>query len=49
MKLRRKSLDIDTVPEGHMGAFAGSDGRYALRSTVEVHKVIRAWEKCHDA
>jgi hypothetical protein len=44
MKLRRKGLDIDTVDERHSGPFAGSHGRYLLRSPIAVLKVLRARE-----
>jgi hypothetical protein len=45
MKLRRMGLDIDTVDERHSGPFAGSHGRYLLRSPITVLKVLRAGEK----
>jgi hypothetical protein len=48
-RLRRQGVAIETITEVHAGAYAGTHARYVLRSTVEVHKVIRAREKCHDA
>lgn len=36
-KLKRiYGVNIETVPEGHGGEFAGRHGRYILRSTVRV-------------
>ena len=35
-KLRRAGLNIETKDEAHSGAFAGTHGRYVLRSRVEV-------------
>jgi hypothetical protein len=34
-KLRRRGLDIATITEHHDGPFAGTHGRYILRSKVE--------------
>jgi hypothetical protein len=44
MKLRRKGLDIETADERHSGPFAGSHGRYVLRSSITVLKLLRAGE-----
>jgi hypothetical protein len=44
MKLRRMGLVIETVDERHSGPFAGSHGRYLLRSPITVLKVLRAGE-----
>jgi hypothetical protein len=35
-KLRRAGLTIDTIDERHGGAFAGTHGRYVLRSRVRI-------------
>jgi hypothetical protein len=34
-KLRRRGIDITTLAEHHDGPFAGTHGRYILRSKVE--------------
>jgi hypothetical protein len=47
LKLRRKGLDIDTLDERHSGPFAGSHGRYVLRSPITVLKLLRAGEAHH--
>ena len=41
-KLRRAGVDVDTIPEGHAGAYAGRHARYVLRSPVEVLAVVGA-------
>lgn len=35
-RLRGRGIDIETIHEGHRGAFAGRHGRYLLKSTIEV-------------
>jgi hypothetical protein len=35
-KLRRAGLTIETIDESHGGAFAGTHGRYVLRSRVRI-------------
>jgi hypothetical protein len=45
MKIRRKGIVVETVDERHSGPFAGSHGRYVLRSPITVLKVLRAGEK----
>ncbi|WP_249688510.1 hypothetical protein [Microvirga sp. 3-52] len=47
MKLRRKGLDIETADERHSGPFAGSHGRYVLRPSITVLKLLRAGEAHH--
>jgi hypothetical protein len=34
-KLRRRGVDITTLTEHHDGPFAGTHGRYVLRSRVQ--------------
>ena len=36
LKLRKRGLQIETVPERHSGPFAGHHARYVLRSRIEV-------------
>ncbi|QRM31969.1 hypothetical protein JO965_13790 [Microvirga sp. VF16] len=48
-RLRRQGIVVETITEGHAGAYAGTHARYVLRSAVEVLKVVRAGEKRHDA
>jgi hypothetical protein len=45
MKLRRNQIVIETVTEKHSGPFAGSHGRYVLRSPLTIVKVVRAMDK----
>jgi hypothetical protein len=35
-KLRRMGFDIETIHESHKGPFAGSHGRYVLRSSIDI-------------
>ncbi len=35
-KLRRRGLQIETVPERHGGPFAGRHARYVLRSVIRI-------------
>jgi hypothetical protein len=35
-KLRRAGVNVETIDEGHGGAFAGSHARYVLRSRVRI-------------
>jgi len=41
-RLRKAGLVVETIHEAHAGAYAGTHGRYVLRSTVEVIEVERA-------
>lgn len=34
--LRKQGVQIDTVPERHDGEFAGTHGRYVLRSQISI-------------
>jgi hypothetical protein len=43
-KAKKLGFDIETVHEGHRGAFAGRHGRYVMRSPVQVVNVVRASE-----
>ena len=36
LKLRKRGLQIETVPERHDGPFAGSHARYVLRSRIRI-------------
>lgn len=40
-KLRRAGLSIETIDEGHGGAFSGSHARYVLRTPVTVLETVR--------
>ncbi len=35
-KLRRLGIEIETITEPHGGPFAGSHGRYVLRSAIKI-------------
>lgn len=35
-RLRGRGIDIETIHEGHSGAFAGRHGRYVIRASIEV-------------
>src|SRR5688572_811146 len=43
--LRGRGIDVETIHEGHGGAFSGHHGRYVLRSAVKVLSVTRASEE----
>ncbi len=43
-KAKKLGFDIETVYEGHRGAFAERHGRYVMRSPVQVVNVVRASE-----
>lgn len=43
--LRGRGLDIETVDERHGGAYAGSHGRYVLRTPLAVMAIERAGQK----
>ncbi|HEY8382000.1 MAG TPA: hypothetical protein VIL09_07620 [Microvirga sp.] len=47
--LRGRGVIIETIPEKHAGAYAGTHARYVLRSHVDVVKVVRAGEARHAA
>jgi hypothetical protein len=40
--LRRAGLEVETITEGHGGAYAGHHARYVLRSAVEVVAIQEA-------
>jgi hypothetical protein len=41
-RLRKAGLVVETIHEAHVGAYAGTHGRYVLRSDIEVLEVERA-------
>lgn len=43
-RLRGRGIDIETIHEGHSGAFAGRHGRYVLRSPITVLETKTAAE-----
>jgi hypothetical protein len=40
-KLRKRGLNVETIHEAHKGAFAGTHGRYILRTPLTVVSVER--------
>lgn len=48
-KLRRAGVSIETIDEGHGGAFRGTHARYVLRSSVVVLRTVREGEARHAA
>ncbi len=40
-KLRKAGVAVETIHEGHQGAYAGSHGRYVLRVPVTVLEEVR--------
>lgn len=43
-KAKKLGFNIETVHEGHRGAFAGRHGRYVMRSPVQLVSIVRASE-----
>jgi hypothetical protein len=41
LKIRRQGVVVETVNEGHGGAFAGTHAKYVLHSKVELVTIIR--------
>ena len=41
-KLRRNGVHVETIQEGHKGAYARRHARYVLRSPVEVLAIVEA-------
>jgi hypothetical protein len=43
--LRKRGLEIDTVDEPHAGPYSGTHGRYVLRTSLEMLKIVFAEDK----
>lgn len=41
-RLRKRGLDVETLPECHSGAFAGRHGRYVLRTPLTLVSITSA-------
>ena len=48
-KLRRDGVAVETIDEGHGGAFRGTHARYVLRTSVLVLRTVREGETRHAA
>ena len=48
-KARKAGVLIETIDEGHGGAFAGTHARYRLASTVRVVEVVRGVKRARNA
>lgn len=41
-KLRRKGIDIETIPQFHGGAYSGRHGRYVLKTPLIITKEVHS-------